>query len=296
MGKQGDVLLFIIMVVSWAINYPIIKIALGYTGPFTLLFYRILFSSVFIYIIFRPKLQLKIEKRDIAPLFLLSLLNVLIWMELWFLAETSISSSLTSIIIYTYPIISTLMAIIFLKENYNKYVFLGIGIGFAGLLVIFSNSLLSGFKPGVIIALIAAITWAVGTIYFMKYHAERNRETTNFFQFAFALLPSLLIAGIATPRISIFEPSLLLILLVLIISIPGTAVAYYAFLHLNRKYGVSTVSSFLFIVPALSVAFGIIILNEIPSFYELIGLILVGIGIFFSARGTRVKPSGRHTS
>jgi Predicted permease, DMT superfamily len=109
-------------------------------------------------------------------------------------------------------------------------------------------------------------------------------------------LPSLVIAGIATPGISIFEPSPVLILLVLIISIPGTAVAYFAFLHLNRKYGVSTISSFLFLVPALSVVFGIIILKEIPSFYEIIGLILIGIGIFFSARGTKAKASAKPVS
>jgi drug/metabolite transporter (DMT)-like permease len=296
MGKQADILLFATMVISWSINYPVIKIALNYTGPFTLLFYRILFSSIFIYIIFRPKLHLRITKAEIIPLFILSLLNVLIWMELWFLAETTISASLTSIIIYTYPIISTLMAIVFLKEQYNKYVFLGIGIGFAGLLVIFSNSLLSGFKPGIIIALLGAVVWAIGTIYFMKYHVKRDRESTNFYQMGFALLPSLLIAGIATPSISIFEPSLILILLVLIIAIPGTAVAYFAFLHLNRKYGVSTVSSFLFLVPALSVVFSIIILNEIPSFYEIIGLALVGIGIYFSARGTKIKASAKPVS
>ncbi len=293
MGKQNDVLLFIFMVISWAINYPVIKIALRYTDPFTLLFYRILFSLIFIYIIFRPRLHLKLSRHDIVPLFILSMLNVLIWMELWFVAETSISASLTSIIIYTYPIISTLMAIIFLGEHYNKYIFLGIGTGFAGLLVIFSNSLLVGFRPGIIIALLGAITWASGTIYFMKYHTKKDRETTNFFQFGFALLPALLIAGIARPSVSIFEPSPILVGLILVISIPGTAVAYYAFLHLNKKYGVSTISSFLFIVPALSVVFSIIILNEIPSFYELIGLILVGIGIFFSARGTMNRNNGK---
>jgi drug/metabolite transporter (DMT)-like permease len=293
MGRRNDILLFTIMVVSWAINFPIIKIALNFTGDFTLLFYRILFSFIFIYIIFRPKLHLKLSRQDIVPLFLLSMLDVLIWMELWFMAETSISASLTSIIIYTYPIISTLLAIVFLGEQYNKYVFLGIGMGFAGILVIFSNSLLTGFKPGIIIALLGAVTWALGTIYFMKYHSKRDRETTNFYQFGFALLPAFLIAGISHPGIAIFEPPPVLIGLLLIIAIPGTAVAYYAFLQLNKTYGVSTISSFLFIVPALSVIFSIIILNEIPSLYELIGLLLVAMGIFFSAKGTRKKnPSG----
>ena len=77
-------------------------------------------------------------------------------------------------------------------------------------------------------------------------------------------------------------------------AIPGTAVAYYAFLHLNRKYGVSTVSSFLFIVPALSVVFSFVILDEIPTLIEIAGLLMVAAGIFFSAKGTKVRSTEKH--
>ncbi len=295
MGLKEDIALFMIMAVSWGLNYPVIKIALNYTTPFALLFYRILFSFIFIYIIFRPKLHLKLSRNDIIPLIILSLLDVLIWMELWFVAETTISASLTSILIYTYPIISTLMAIIFLGEHYNRYVFLGIVLGFGGILVIFSNSLKIGVKPGVVIALLGAVMWAVGTIYYMKYHTKRDRETTNFYQFGFAVLPAMLIAGIANPSAETFQLTPLLTALILITSIPGTAVAYYAFLHLNRKYGVSTISSFLFIVPALSVLFSFVILNEIPTILEVTGLIMVAAGIFFSAKGTRTKRSSKQS-
>jgi drug/metabolite transporter (DMT)-like permease len=293
MGARGDVALFIIMVTSWGINYPVLKIALNYTTPYALLFYRILFSFIFIYIIFRPKLHLKLSRHDIIPLFVLSLLDVVIWMELWFVAETTISASLTSILIYTYPIISTLMAIIFLGEHYNKYVFLGIGLGFAGILVIFSNSLSTGLKPGLIIALLGAVMWALGTMYYMKYHTKRDRETTNFYQFGFAIIPTLVIAVIANPDIKTFELSPMLIVLVLIMAIPGTAVAYYAFMHLNRKYSVSTISSFLFVVPALSVVFSFIILGEVPTLLEIGGLLMVAAGIFFSAKGTKQNSSGK---
>ena len=291
MGLKGDIALFAIMVTSWSINYPVLKIALNYTTPFVLLFYRILFSFIFIYIIFRPKLHLKLSRHDIIPLFILSLLDVVIWMELWFVAETTISASLTSILIYTYPIISTLMAVIFLGEHYNKYVFVGIIIGFTGIIVIFSNSLKVGLKPGIVIAILSAIMWALGTMYYMKYHTKRDRETTNFYQFGFAILPALLIAGVTNPAINTFELTPLLLGLILIMAIPGTAVAYYAFLHLNRKYGVSTVSSFLFIVPALSVVFSFVILDEIPTLIEIAGLLMVAAGIFFSAKGTKVRST-----
>jgi drug/metabolite transporter (DMT)-like permease len=186
------------------------------------------------------------------------------------------------------------MAVIFLGEHYNKYVFVGIIIGFTGIIVIFSNSLKVGLKPGIVIAILSAIMWALGTMYYMKYHTKRDRETTNFYQFGFAILPALLIAGVTNPAINTFELTPLLLGLILIMAIPGTAVAYYAFLHLNRKYGVSTVSSFLFIVPALSVVFSFVILDEIPTLIEIAGLLMVAAGIFFSAKGTKVRSTEKY--
>ncbi len=287
MNRRVDVLLFIVMVVFWAINYPLVKIALNYMNSYSLLFYRVLFSILGILFIFNKKLNLHLTRDEILPLFILSMLNVLIFMELWFMAESTISSSLSSIIIYTYPVTSTLLSIIILKESYSRFVFMGIIFGFTGVIVIFFNGLLSGLGIGVLIALAGSFSWSAGTIYYKKYLTGKKRETTNFYQFAFSLLPSFLIAAAADPGIGLITPPPIFLLIVAIIGIPGTAVAYYAFLHLNRVYKVSTISSFLFLVPAVSVVFGFIILKEIPTLYEVAGLILVSIGIIFSAKGLR---------
>ena len=117
MSRKNDIVLFVIMVSFWALNYPLVKFALNYVDSFTLLFYRILISLVGILIIFNRKLRFNIRRNEIIPLFILSMLNVFIFMELWFIAETTISSSLSAILIYTYPVISTLLSIIFLKES-----------------------------------------------------------------------------------------------------------------------------------------------------------------------------------
>jgi drug/metabolite transporter (DMT)-like permease len=286
-SKKLDVVLFITMVSFWALNYPLVKFAFDYVGPFTLLFYRILFAIIGMLIIFRKKIQIRIGRDEFVPLLILSLLNVVIFMELWFIAEQTISSSLSAIIIYTYPVTSTLLSIVFLKERYNAFMIFGIILGFSGIIFIFFNSLFTSLGSGIIFALIGSLSWASGTIYYKKYLTGKRRETINFYQFALALLPSLLIAEISKPTLVIFEPSFMFLIIVAIIGIPGTAVAYYAFLHLNREYKVSTISSFLFLVPAISVVFSLILLDEVPTRTEFIGLILVCVGIIFSAKGTR---------
>jgi EamA-like transporter family. len=90
------------------------------------------------------------------------------------------------------------------------------------------------------------------------------------------------------PSITIFETPPVFILIALIIGLPGTAMAYYIFLYMNRKYRVSTVSSFLFLVPAVSVILSIFLINESLTYYEYGGLALVSIGIVFSARGNSI--------
>ncbi len=288
MTSRQDAVLLVAMVVFWAINFPIVKIGLVYENSYTLLFYRVLFTVVGMLIFFSKRITYRIKRDDIPLLLVQSFFMVILFMELWLLGETTISSSLSSILIYMYPVLSTVFSIIFLKEYYNKFVILGIIIGFSGILLIFFNALFSSLGIGVVFSIISAISFAIGTVFFKKFLTKKSNETTNFYQFVFALVPCLVIAYYFDPSITLFEPTPFFLLLAIILGIPGTALGYYIFLYLNREYRVSTISSFLFLVPAISVVFSIFLLNEIPTIYEVGGLILVSIGIIFSARGNRI--------
>lgn len=291
MSSKADIGLFATMIIFWAINFPLIKIALAYENSFTLLFYRILFSLVGMIIIFNRKINFRIKRRDIPLLLFQSLFMVIFFMEFMILAETTISPSLTVVLIYMYPVLSTVLSILFLKEYYNKFVIIGIIVGFSGIILIFFNALFSHLGIGVVFAVMGSISFAVGTVFFKRYLYAKSNETTNFYQFVFALIPSLLIALYLEPGITIFEAPPVFILIALMIGIPGTTLTFFVFLHMNRKYRVSTVSSFLFLVPAVSVIFSLWLLNEIPTYYEFAGLALVSVGIVFSARGNTL---GKH--
>lgn len=288
MDSKKDIGLFALMIIFWAINFPLIKIALVYENSFTLLFYRILFALIGMLIIFNRKIIFKVTRKDVPLLLFQSVFMVILFMEFWLMAESTISSALSSILIYMYPVLATVLSILFLKEYYNRFVIIGIIVGFSGIFLIFFNALFSNLGTGVIFAIIAAVSFSVGTVFFKRYLYAKSNETTNFYQFLFALIPSLVIALYMDPSITIFETPPLFILIALIIGLPGTAMAYYIFLYMNRKYRVSTVSSFLFLVPAVSVIFSIFLINESLTYYEYGGLALVSIGIVFSARGNSI--------
>ncbi|MGP6207797.1 DMT family transporter [Cuniculiplasma sp. SKW3] len=287
MEKKQDILFFIFMSSFWALNYTLVKLALSYENAFTLLLYRVIFSIIGIILIFNRKINLKMSLISHLKMIILSLFNVFIFMELWFIGESTVSSSLSSIMIYTYPVISTFLSLVLLHEKYTKETVAGIIFGFLGVIVIFSDSIGAKSYYGVVLELLAAISWSIGTIFYKHFIRTEDRVSTNFYQFAYGLIPIFLVSLVLGNPSQIVHPPISFILLAIIIGIPGTSVAYYLFLRLNRDYNVSTISSFLFLVPALSVVFAFFILDETLSLLQITGFLLVSVGIIFSSRGNR---------
>lgn len=275
--------MFIVMASFWALNYPLVKIALAYETPTVLLFFRVFFASAFSLILFWNRIELRISKKTALKVFVLSLFNVILFMELWFYSENFMSAPLTSVIIYTYPIISTILSISFLQEKVRSSIIIGIVMGFTGMIIVFSYHLGVSSIYGPVLAMLGAVSWSVGTVFFKKFITFENKETVNLYQFVFALPITLLIAVLSGEAGEIASPSLYSLFLAAMIGIPGTAFAYYAFLHLNRDYSVARISSLLFVVPAVSVFFSFLMLNQLLNLVEIAGLILISIGTFFSS-------------
>ena len=283
MSKKLDPLMFIVMASFWALNYPLVKIALAYETPTVLLFFRVLFASGFSLILFWNRIELRISRRTALKVFVLSLFNVVLFMELWFYSENFMSAPLTSVIIYTYPIISTALSISLLQEKVKSSTIIGIVLGFTGMIIVFSYHLGVDSFYGPFLAILGALSWSAGTVFFKKFITFENKETVNLYQFVFALPITLIIALLSGEVNEITNPSLLSLALAALIGIPGTAFAYYVFLHLNRDYSVARISSLLFVVPAVSVFFSFLILNQLLNLVEIAGLVLISIGTFFSS-------------
>ena len=267
----------------WALNYPLVKIALSYETPMVLLFFRVLFATLFSLLLFWKNIELKISRNTALKVIVLSLFNVVLFMELWFYSENFMSAPLTSVLIYTYPIISTVLSISVLQEKVNMGIIVGIILGFTGMIIVFSYNLGVHSFTGPVIALLAALSWSLGTLFFKKFINNESKETVNFYQFLFALPVTFILVMLSGQLDEVINPTLWSLFIAALIGIPGTAFAYFAFLHLNRDYSVAGVSSLLFVVPALSTIFSLIILNQSLELVAMVGLALISVGTFFSS-------------
>ncbi len=278
-GGLRDSLLFIIMASFWGLNYSVLKLALSLEPPFVVLFFRILFAFV-TSIIFILPYSSSLRKINFLDTFILGFFNIFLFMSLWFAGEQTEPASISSILVYTYPIISILFSILFLNEKINRSRLLGLLFGFAGIVIIAANNIRTGEIIGFLLLLFSSISWSIGTTYFKKRLNDYNVHTVNFLQYAMSLpLVALLL---------IFEKvrtiNLEFLVFTFYMGFFGTSIAYLIYLYLIGKHGITKVNPFLFLVPALGTAFSIFINKEAISLYTIFGLAFVGIGVFLSFR------------
>ncbi|MEM4056936.1 MAG: DMT family transporter [Thermoplasmatales archaeon] len=275
-----DIILFFVMSVFWALNYPLLKIALFYEPPLFVLLFRVLFGAIFAIPFALGTLKL-IKSVGILNLFIMSLLNVTMFMGLWFIGEKSESASISSIIIYTYPILSIIFSTIFLNEKLSIAKIASLVVGFTGIVLIFLNQIYVDYTIGLVLLIASALSWATGTVFYKKYLKNADLGIVNLFQFVFAL-PIVLVMALFEGTIR--PITLPFLLITLFMGSLGSSVAYFIYWSLVRKYRISHISPYLFSVPALSILFSIVLTNEKPNIVTILGFALVAAGIFLSAR------------
>ncbi|MGC8496823.1 MAG: DMT family transporter [Thermoplasmata archaeon] len=287
-SRASETVLFLLMASFWALNFPLVKIALLYEPPLFLLLMRICLGFATSFLLFRYVKVPKGLKTNLL-IFIVGVFNLVLLMGLWFIGEETETSSISAILIYTYPLFNILFAYLFLKEKLSILSISGTIIGFAGIILIFSNGILIAHVAGILILLVAAISWASGTVIYKKFlSGSVDSATVNSLQFLYAI-PVILIWALLTEKLNLSGISLSFIVIILYMGILGTGLAYYIYFYLYKKYMVSSISSYFFIVPALSIVFAFVILGEIESYLTYIGFLLVAIGIYLSSKNTKNK-------
>lgn len=267
----------------WAINYPLVKFAYAYQSPMAILFFRIFFAAVFSFLLFWRRIHFPRDLRTNLSILMFGMLNIVFFMGFWFNGEHTESSSISSIIVYTYPVISIAFSAIFLKEKLSPVRMAGTGIGFVGMVFIFAEQLSIRPGLGLLLLIAGAVSWASGTIYFKKYLQNLGNYTVNSLQFLYTM-PFVLVYDLSTNAFNYSTLTPQFLAIVVYMGSLSTAVAYYIYLHLFAKYNVSSISSYFFAVPALSIVFSYFILQENNTLLTYMGFALISLGIYLSSR------------
>ena len=237
--------------------------------------------ALLVWMYFRNLLVFPLKTNFIPGFFLGFFFAMEFWCLFRSLDYTSVARA--SIIFYSMPVWLALLAHFLLPNerlNFNRI--LGLALAIAGVFITVSSPN-SGFSEkyflGDILALLAAILWAlIALTVRISTLANERAETQLFFQLAISL-PILLVLSNLSPTF-LREPNLSHFIS---LSYQGICVAAFGFLlwfWLVRKYSASGVASFAFLTPVFSVLLANIILNEAIESSIFLALILVSIGLY----------------
>lgn len=164
--------LLITLSLFWGLNWPGMKIALEElpvwwfrsmsvsAGAFGLLAIAYLSSG-----------SIRLARFEIKPLLICAVFNILGWHLFTGYGVSLMPAGRASIIAFTMPVWAALLSSFVLGEKLTRYKIVGLAFGITGLAVLIGPDLvvLQVAPFGALFMLIAAISWAIGTVLFKKY-------------------------------------------------------------------------------------------------------------------------------
>jgi len=202
------------------------------------------------------------------------------------MAERDVSSGLAAVAVASVPLWMALFSA-FRGERPTRGEWLGIGIGFAGVLWLNAGSSLTATPAGLVFLLIAPLGWAAGSIW------SRGRDLPSPFMTAAAQMLCggvILVAGglLRGERMDML-PNLQGVLSVGYLTVFGSIIAFTAYVWLLQNVRPVLASSYAYVNPVIAVALGAWIAHERFSAADIgaMAVILAGVVVITLARVRR---------
>ncbi|MFB9886223.1 DMT family transporter [Balneatrix alpica] len=206
--------------------------------------------------------------------------------------KAGMPAGVTAILVGLQPLLTALLARIWFAERLRPAQFLGLWLGFAGvLLVISGRDLWQGqlSLTGLAWALTALLGISCGTLYQKKYGQGVPLLTGTFYQYVSTTLLMALLALVWEERSIVWHPEFIGALLWLVF---GLSLAAILLLMLMIREGESAkVASYFYLVPPLTALESWLLFNENLGWISVLGMLLSAAGVGLALRGSLHKAS-----
>ena len=202
------------------------------------------------------------------------------------IAEQSIDAGTTAMIVNIGPLLIALGAGVFLREGIPRWLAIGAGVAFLGVILIgISTSSITGLDgTGVLWALLAALTYAAGVLLQKPTLRRIPNGQVTFIGAAIGLVACLPFAGELARDLQAAPPEA--IAGVVYLGAIPTALAFstWAFALSRMPAGQLGVSTY--IVPPIAILLGLLVFAEVPPALAIAGGVLALVGVALS----RIRP------
>ena len=208
-------------------------------------------------------------------------------------AERRIDAGTAALLVQIGPILVALLATVFLGERLTRWLLAGLAVGFAGVVVIgrASSSGDNGDLLGVVLGVVAALTFAVGVLTQKKLLGAMSALEMTFWYYVVGAVVCLPWAGelVEVSR----ETSAANLGWIVFLGVFPSAIAFttwaYALSHSDAgRFAMST-----FLVPFITTLIAWLALGEVPAALSFVGGSLCIVGVLLTRRTTRPVARAR---
>lgn len=271
----------VLLVVTWAISWPVIKVGVATVPPIWFGCLRYVIAALCLFALVAVRRELILPPRPDWPLVAVSgALQMGAYSALTGLALTILPPGRASVLAFSTPIWVVPLAAGWLHEPISRRALLGAGIGLLGVIAIAAPSLHADRSDQILaytMLMGAAAAWAI-SIVFVRAH--------RFTATALALAPwQMLVAAVLLVPLAIAVEGPLPPIgargaaTLAYVGPIATAFAYWAVVEAGRRFPANTMSMALLATPSLGILISAVTLGEAVGVSLIGGVVLIGAGI-----------------
>lgn len=285
MKEKFEKYMMLFATIFWAGAFIAGKFSIGEFPVFSLVFFRFLIATIIIFIILiKTEENWKITKQDLKTFLVLGVVGMVGYHVFFFLSLKYTTATNSSLIGATNPIVTTILACIFLKDKITYKNILGILLSLLGVILITTNGNVSvlfnmKFNIGDILMMVAVLCWATYGVLSKKVLEVYSPIKITSYVFLTCVIILIPLVILEKPWVYIpnttFNGWMSVIYMAIFPSVGGYLIQQMSI----KKIGPTKTSLFINLVPVFSMILAFCILGESISIIKIIAGILIICGI-----------------
>lgn len=294
-SKRNAYLALGVVCIVWGVSWVGTKEAVRYMPPFQMVGIRQILAGL-CYITFFVIRGDKMPKgKEWKPILFLSLLSFMISNGLATWGVKLTTAGVSAILGAIFPLWLVIILTLRGGSRIPLLAWLGIGIGFAGVCVVFYENLRHlfnyAFLGGVILGLLASLAWAYGTIYTKEFAADFNPYQSIGWQMLISGVVLNIVATVTGDTIPISEIRLYTWSAILFLVVVSSVLSFLAYLYALQRLPTGLVSIYAYINPIVAVLAGNLLTKEPLTWMIWIGTVITLSGVYVVNKSLHQAPA-----
>ncbi|WP_084371252.1 DMT family transporter [Reichenbachiella faecimaris] len=287
MNRSITLLLLILTMLFWAVNFHITKIALVHYSPMAVAFWRFLFGVIILIGVLvvqygKGLSNIRISLKTFGLICLVSFFGIFLTIYFFNKGLQTASAVSGSLILATSPIMTAILAFFFLNRRFSPIQLFAMTISITGVIILlvkgdFTRLIAMKLETGDLYILGMALVFSLSQILVDKYLSGINSILMTTISVIIGLL---MFAAVSTPELlsSPVPDEWPFWASVGFMGILGTGVGYVAFYHAVVKLGATTTALYGNLIPLFTVLLAVPFKEEVHA-SQLIGGLVIVLGL-----------------